>query len=228
VSIFANAGIRLKIPNAGLRQAMASSKTSAAKRKADTSAAQHFRFDLPNFVPYRISILATLMRRALSEIYRDDPGLTEPEWKVLTTLAHDGPLPSGDIGLHMTLDRMAISRALAQLIKLKLVDRAPFERDQRMSQVDLTPYGSRVFDGLARKAAAVEDSILKTLDATEVSEFLRLINKIEMNFRAHGNARRPTLIHTATAISKSGSGETGKASRRKPAKKAGTRAKSST
>ena len=206
---------------------MASSKTSTAKRTAGASAAPHLRFDLPNFVPYRISILATLMRRALSEIYRDDPGLTEPEWKVLTTLAHDGPLPSGDIGLHMTLDRMAISRALAQLIKLKLVDRAPFERDQRMSQVNLTTYGSRVFDGLARKAAAIEDSILKTLDATEVSEFLRLINKIEMNFRAHGNPRRPTLIHTATAISRSESGEAVKVPRRKQSRKTTTRGKPS-
>jgi DNA-binding MarR family transcriptional regulator len=204
---------------------MASSKAPTPKRRADVSAAEHFRFDLPNFVPYRISILATLMRRALSEIYRDDPGLTEPEWKVLTTLAQDGPLPSGDIGLHMTLDRMAISRALAQLIKLKLVDRVPFERDQRMSQVNLTAYGSRIFDGLARKAAAVEDSILKTLDPAEVSEFLRLINKIEMNFRAHGNPRRPTLIHTATAISKNNGGETGKTPRRKRAKKAATRTK---
>jgi len=163
----------------------------------------HFRLDLKTFVPYRISILATLIRRALSEIYRDDPGLTEPEWKVLTTLAHLGPLPSGDIGLHMTLDRMAISRALARLIDMGLVGRAPYQRDQRMSEVNLTPYGSRMFDRLAREAAEISDSILKTLDQREVAELLRLIDKIEMNFRAHGNPNRPTLIKTASAISKS-------------------------
>src|SRR4051812_20669105 len=171
--------------------------------KAGREATQdHFRFDLDNFVPYRISILATLIRRALSEIYRDDPGLTEPEWKVLTSVAHKGPLPSGDIGLHMTLDRMAISRALTRLIKLKLVTRAPFEQDQRMSEVRLSPHGERVFSALAREAAIIEETILAPLSSVEVSEFLRLIDKIEMNFRAHGNSRRPALIQTAAAMSK--------------------------
>jgi DNA-binding MarR family transcriptional regulator len=177
-------------------------KKSAKAREERQVEGSPFRFDLANFVPYRISILATLIRRALSEIYRDDPGLTEPEWKVLTTIAHKGPLPSGDIGLHMTLDRMAISRALTQLIKLKLVERAPFERDQRMSEVKLSEHGDRVFSALARQAATIEEDILKPLSADEAAEFRRLIDKIEMNFRAHGNPRRPTLIHTATAISK--------------------------
>jgi DNA-binding MarR family transcriptional regulator len=174
----------------------------APRRRSNDVAMGHFRLDLASFVPYRISILATLFRRAISEIYRDDPGLTEPEWKVLTTLAHKSPLPSGDIGLHMTLDRMAISRALTRLIELGLVSRTPYERDQRMSEVNLSAHGSKVFDGLAWQAATIENSILKTLDRKEVAEFLRLIDKLESHFRAHMTPRRPTLIHAADAISK--------------------------
>ena len=184
--------------------------TSRSKKTEREAPQDHFRLDLENFVPYRISILATLIRRAISEIYRDDPGLTEPGWKVLTTIAHKGPLPSGDIGLHMTLDRMAISRALAELIKLKLVARMPFERDQRMTEVKLSSHGERVFGALARQAAAIEEAILKPLSSAEVLDFLQLINKIETNFRTYGNPRRPTLIDTATAISK------GQATREKP------------
>jgi DNA-binding MarR family transcriptional regulator len=185
---------------------MTKSKKSApnrmpARRTPNDAPTNHFRLDLPNFVPYRISILATLIRRAISEIYRDQPGLTEPEWKVLTTLAHEGPLPSGDIGLHMTLDRMAISRALMRLIELGLVSRAPYERDQRMSEVNLSPVGSKVFDGLARQAAAIEESILRTLDRKEIVELLRLINKLESHFRAYLNPGHP-LIRAADEISR--------------------------
>jgi DNA-binding MarR family transcriptional regulator len=183
---------------------MRKSDTARPRRRFDDD--RPFRFDLATFVPYRISILATLIRRALSEIYRDDPGLTEPEWKVLTTIAHMGPLASGDIGLHMTLDRMAISRALTQLIKLKLVARAPLARDQRMTEVTLSSYGERVFSALAREAAIVEETILAPLTEAEVAEFRRLINKIEMNFRTYGDPRRPTLIRTATAILKRNAG----------------------
>jgi DNA-binding MarR family transcriptional regulator len=182
-----------------MREAM---KKTATARQGTPPDSDPFRFDLATFVPYRISILATLVRRALAEIYRDEPGLTEPEWKVLTTVAHMGPLASGDIGLHMTLDRMAISRALARLIRLKLVARAPLERDQRMWEVKLSDHGERIFSALARQAAGIEKMILQPLSSEEASEFLRLIDKIEMNFRAHGNPRRPTLIHTASAISK--------------------------
>ena len=180
-------------------------KRAVKKLPAGQSDSEPFRFDLATFVPYRVSILATLIRRALGEIYRDDPGLTEPEWKVLTSVAHKGPIASGDIGLHMTLDRMAISRALTRLIKLKLVTRAPFEQDQRMSEVKLSSHGEHVFAALAREAAKIEQTILAPLNGAEVSEFLRLIDKIEMNFRAHGNSRRPALNRTAEAISKRGS-----------------------
>ena len=176
-------------------------KTSSA-RAARQNQDRSVRFDLANFVPYRISILATLIRHALSEIYRDDPGLSEPEWKVLTTVAHKGPLASGDIGMHMTLDRMAISRALKRLIKLKLVERAPFAKDRRMTQVKLSSYGEPIYNELARQAVTIEDAILAPLSEAEVADFLRTINKIEMHFRAHGTTRRPTLIRTATAMSK--------------------------
>src|SRR6476646_8780503 len=82
------------------------------RKRSKPGAPRHRRLDLPNFVPYRITVLATLVRRALASIYRDDPGLSEPEWKVMTTLAHYGPVPSGDIGFYVTLDRVAVSRAL--------------------------------------------------------------------------------------------------------------------
>lgn len=177
-------------------------KPNVKKRVREAPAAGgHYRLDLEHFVPYRVSILATLIGRALSEIYRDDPGLTDPEWRVFTCIAHLGPLPSGDIGLHMTLDRMAISRALAGLIALGLVGRGPLASDARMSEVSLTPHGSAVYDGLARQAAAIEKAILAPLAKAEVDLLLGLIDKIEKNFRAHGRARRPVLIATAKAIS---------------------------
>ena len=206
------------------KEAMPKTRNAKPVGKA-VDATGHFRLDLETFVPYRISILATLIRHALGEIYRDDPGLTEPEWRVFTTLAHMGPLPSGDIGLHMTLDRMAISRALSRLIELKLAARAPLERDARMSEVNLTPHGSKVFDGLARQAVAIEQIILAPLDQTQVATFLDLIDKIEKNFRAYGSSRRPSLIATAKAISNGAPGKaTSPTSVRSGARGAGTAA----
>jgi DNA-binding MarR family transcriptional regulator len=137
------------------------------------------RWDMATFVPYKVSILATHFRQAIAELYKPALGITEGEWKVLVTVAHYGPLASSDIGAHMTLDRMTVSRALNRLIDLGLVRRRPHASDQRVSTVSLTASGERSFDTLAREAAALERKALQHFSSTEKTELLRLIGKLE-------------------------------------------------
>jgi len=163
----------------------------------------HLRLDLPNYVPYRISIVAALVRRSLSDIYRHHPNLTEPEWKVMTTLAHYGPLLSGDIGLYVTLDRAAVSRALARLIEKGLASRTESKRDQRMFLVDLTPEAATMYDDMARHALDIESRILEKLEPDEIRQLLSLLDKVESCFRSYADRRRTSLISTAREFSES-------------------------
>jgi DNA-binding MarR family transcriptional regulator len=181
---------------------MAAKRTGRAGQRKSSDG--RLRLDLPNFVPYRVTTLAALIRRALAEIYRDDPGLNEPEWKVLTTLAHFGPLPSGDISHYVTLDRVAVSRALARLIDLGLASRSENTADQRMFTVDLTDQAARVYDRMAAHALEVEAPILTALEPEEVRELLRLLDKVEACFRSPADRRRfllmqPTREHAERA-----------------------------
>ncbi|MDF2116453.1 MarR family transcriptional regulator [Roseiarcaceae bacterium H3SJ34-1] len=137
------------------------------------------RWDMSTFIPYKVSILATHFRQAIAGLYRPALGITEGEWKVLVTVAHYGPLASSDIGAHMTLDRMAVSRALNRLIELGLVRRRPHASDQRISTVSLTASGERSFDILAREAAALERKALQHFSTAEKTELLRLMEKLE-------------------------------------------------
>ena len=167
------------------------------KRRAATG--RRLRLDLPNFVPYRITVLATLVRRALGEIYRDDPGLSEPEWKVMTTLAHYGPLPSGDIGVYVTLDRVAVSRALARLMKLGLVTRARNASDQRTFMVDLTAPAARLYDRMAADALDLETRMLRGLRPADVRNLLTLLDGIEASLRSPADQRRLLLMQSKSA-----------------------------
>ena len=153
----------------------------AARRKTAASGASEsgYRWDMATFVPYKVSILATHFRQAIAELYKPALGITEGEWKVLVTIAHHGPLASSNIGTHMTLDRMAVSRALSRLIDLGLVRRRPHASDQRISMVWLTASGERSFDTLAREAAALERKALRHFSSTEKTQLLRLIGKLE-------------------------------------------------
>ena len=160
-----------------------------------SKSAKSLRLDLPNFLPYRITVVAALIRRALADIYRSDPALNEPEWKVFTALAHYGPLPSGHVGQYVTLDRVAVSRALARLIKLGLVTRKKSRDDLRMFDVGLTAQATRVYDRMAQEALAVEAPILERLNADEIRTLLALLEKVEDGFRNPDDLRRKSLVN---------------------------------
>ncbi|HWM48332.1 MAG TPA: MarR family transcriptional regulator [Xanthobacteraceae bacterium] len=189
----------------------------AGRRRAAIRSEGRLRLDLPNYVPYRITSLAALIRRAFAQIYRDDPGLNEPEWKVMTTLAHYGPLPSGDIGHYVTLDRVAVSRALARLIKLGLVTRARNDADQRTFLVDLTPRAARVYDRMAADALAIEERVLTALDEDEVRSLLALLDKVEGCFLSPADQRRVRLMHAARSAVDQGAGRAGRKGRKRSA-----------
>jgi DNA-binding MarR family transcriptional regulator len=172
---------------------MARSK-AVKSRTARAKSSQRLRLDLPNFLPYRITTVAALVRRELADIYRNDPGLNEPEWKVMTTLAHYGPLPSGDVGHYVTLDRVAVSRALTRLITLGLVTRTEFPDDQRMFTVELTPAAARKYDRMAKEALAIEEPILDELSGREIQDLLRLLDKVESCFRSPADRQRILLM----------------------------------
>lgn len=174
------------------------------RHKRGDATGRRLRLDLPNFVPYRITVLATLVRRALAEIYRDDPGLSEPEWKVMTALAHYGPLPSGDIGFYVTLDRVAVSRALARLMKLGLVTRARNASDQRTFMVDLTAPAARRYDRMAAEALALEARMLGGLRQTDVRTLLILLDTIETSLRSPADQRRQRLMQSKSTAPEGG------------------------
>jgi len=170
-------------------------RASAATRTAARTAAQErLRLDLPHYLPYRISIVASLVKRALADIYKDDPGLTEPEWKVMTLLAHHGPLASGDIGSFVTLDRVAVSRALGRLIERGFVSRRVNPDDQRTYQVDLTRKAATIYDRMAAEALEIERGIVAGLVPGEAEALIATLDKIEQILRRPADQRRVAMI----------------------------------
>src|SRR5262249_53460987 len=151
--------------------------------KLRAAPSRRLRLDLPNFVPYRVTVLATLMRRALAEIYRDNPGLTEPEWKVMTALAHYGPVPSGDLGHYVPVDRGAAGPALARLMRMGLATRTKNAADRRTFMVELTAQAARVYDRMAAEALALQSRILAGLRPKDVRTLVTLLDKVETSLR---------------------------------------------
>src|SRR5207302_2972502 len=104
---------------------------------------------LNDYLPYRLAVIATRMLREASQVYkrRPDP-LTTPQWRVLAILANFEPLTATEIGRISMLDKVAISRALAQLQRRGFVARQSIRDDRRALHVTLTAGGWRYYNDL--------------------------------------------------------------------------------
>ena len=100
---------------------------------------------LEEFLPYRLNVCAVLVSQALSRIYSERYRIGVPEWRVLVTLGQYGVMTGKQIGIHSTMHKTKVSRAVALLEKRKLVTRRANRDDLREALLSLTPAGEEIY-----------------------------------------------------------------------------------
>jgi DNA-binding MarR family transcriptional regulator len=133
--------------------------------------------DLQRFFPYRLAVLADAVSRAVADVYEQRFDLGRDEWRVLAALAQ-GPMKTGDVIAHTTLDKMQVSRAVARLEQHALMERETDEADRRARVLRLTPAGRALFRRIAPLAQAREAFLLEALDADERRALDRALDKL--------------------------------------------------
>ena len=146
--------------------------------------------DLHRFLPYRLAVLADAVSRAVAAVYDRRFDLGRDEWRVVAALA-EGPMRTGDVIAHTTLDKMQVSRAVARLEAAALVARAPDGDDRRARVLRLTAAGRTLYRRIAPLALAREAFLLGALDADERRVFESAIDKLQQRARALGDATPP-------------------------------------
>jgi hypothetical protein len=77
--------------------------------------------ELENFLPYRLSVLAQIVSESLHDLYAGPFDLTVTQWRVMAALGRFAPLTASDVGQRIVMDKVAVSRAVAGLMKRGLV-----------------------------------------------------------------------------------------------------------
>lgn len=98
-------------------------------------------FDLAGFLPYRLAAAAARISRTFAERYREEFGITIPEWRVLAHLHHAGPVSVRDIEARADMEKSKASRAASRLEKAGYIVKAVNDADRRLLQLQLTPQG---------------------------------------------------------------------------------------
>ena len=98
-------------------------------------------FDLNAFLPYRLAAAASRISRAFSERYREEFGISIPEWRVLAHLHHAGDVSVRDIEARADMEKSKVSRAATRLETAGYVSKAVNDADRRLLILRLTPSG---------------------------------------------------------------------------------------
>lgn len=124
-------------------------------------------FDLAGFLPYRLAAAAGRISRAFAERYREEFGISIPEWRVLAHLHHAGPVSVRDIEARGDMEKSKVSRAASRLEKAGYISKAVNDSDRRLLLLQLTPEGSALMRRILPVAMQFQAELRERLGSAE-------------------------------------------------------------
>jgi DNA-binding MarR family transcriptional regulator len=138
-------------------------------------------FVLDSFLAYRLDRISDAVSRHFQPVYRDQHGMTRPEWQVLAHLGEADTLTAREIVRRTGLHKTKVSRAVSALEHRRWLDRNRDEADRRIEHLALTARGRKSYDALTELLKAREEDLLGRLDAKElrtIADALSILDKI--------------------------------------------------
>jgi DNA-binding MarR family transcriptional regulator len=136
-------------------------------------------FNLENFLPFRLNVLAQEVSERLSQIYAKRFNLDIPQWRILANLASRGEMTAQEVTFVTFSHKSTISRAVAELEMRNLIERTTSTKDKRAFAMRLTEKGLKLFEQLLPLVLAFEQDILQKLNAVEQKMLLEGLAALE-------------------------------------------------
>lgn len=144
--------------------------------------------DLGYFLPYRLSVLSNTVSTAIAGAYAQRFGLTIPQWRVIAALARTPGLSAAAVAERTAMDKVAVSRAVAGLVRAGRVRRVMAQNDRRRSMLTLTMRGLRVYARIVPWALEYERRLLAELSIPEQAQFDLMLARLQRRARLLGPA----------------------------------------
>lgn len=138
---------------------------------------------LEQFLPYRLSVLSNIISGSIADFYADTFDLSIPEWRVMAVLARNPGMSAAEVAEKTEMDKVAVSRAVARLLKSKRIKRKFATDDKRRSILELSAQGRKIYAKVIPSAKAYEKKLIEALskeDLETLSDILvRLKNRAD-------------------------------------------------
>ncbi|MCF8531401.1 MAG: MarR family transcriptional regulator [Reyranella sp.] len=134
--------------------------------------------ELENFLPYRLSVLAQLVSESLHDLYTQPFRLSVTQWRVMAALGRFAPLTASEAGQRIVMDKVAVSRAVAGLLKRGLIERATDRSDRRRVPLRLSARGRTMHARIVPLALAYQERLYEALSPVERLSFDALSDRL--------------------------------------------------
>jgi DNA-binding MarR family transcriptional regulator len=140
--------------------------------------------DLERFLPFRLSVLATHLTRAVARVYMQRFHLSAPEWRTIAVLGLYGAMSANSVVERTAMDKVRVSRAVARLLTAGRITRRTDAEDRRRAILDLTPKGRADYEQIVPMVLAVERELLSEVGEEERTILDQILRKLERHTAA--------------------------------------------
>ena len=139
----------------------------------------HAVLELDRFLPYRLSVLSNRISQDIARLYAQRFALGVTEWRVMAVLGRYPDLSASEVAERTAMDKVAVSRAVASLLRDGRLKRSTHEDDRRRSVLALSAKGYRIYDEVAPLALRYEHELLAALDEKERRALARILDRLD-------------------------------------------------
>jgi DNA-binding MarR family transcriptional regulator len=155
---------------------------------------------LDDYLPYRVAVVGARLLRESARVHKRQPDpLTTPEWRILGILANFEPLTASEISKISMLDKVAVSRTLARMVRRGFVVKKRARQDQRVLEVTLTKAGWAFYRGLVPKFREQEKMLRSVVSPTEIEALYSILGRFNDFFDRLDELRRLYGDHLDTS-----------------------------
>jgi DNA-binding MarR family transcriptional regulator len=152
-----------------------SSKGPIPKVPANVKARGRF---LDHFLLYQLSVAAGSSGGLLTRALDAELQLSLAEWRVILIVGEIPNLSNDAVAARTTMDKARVSRAIARLVSMGILNREVDDSDRRLIALSLTSQGRAIFQASMDIGEKVEARFLAPLSKSERAILFELLIKL--------------------------------------------------
>jgi DNA-binding MarR family transcriptional regulator len=131
-------------------------------------------FRLEDWLPYEFSVIANRVSAMLARAYTERYRLSVTGWRIVGVLANYQPLSAKQLAERTAMNQVSITRAISELVRLRMVRRTIDRRDRRRVVLRLSERGIAAYREVIPVAIGIEAELLRGMSAADRAALKRL------------------------------------------------------